>query len=157
MFLVSLISYTETYFADVIKAIISHYPKKIGGMTFDITQLVEMSKGEIIFLASECYLNKLMYKKPKEYLKEFGEIMSIDTTLFENDWTQFIEAKARRDIGVHNAWERNETYLRKVKEAGCHEFEGSLLPTHEYLSDVMDACDSIVESISQQTKEKYSD
>lgn len=33
-------------------------------------------------------------------------------------WPNFVEMKARRDVGVHGEWKRNEVYDRKVRDSG---------------------------------------
>ena len=62
-------------------------------------------------------LNKLMYKKPYAYLDELCQVLSIESTALQERWKTFVEAKARRDLGVHAAWRCNDVFLRKLKEA----------------------------------------
>lgn len=115
----SLISSMEIFLQELIKCIIRIHPKKIGATTFKLSEILDMSsKDEVINKAIDEYLNKVMYKKPFEYLAEICDIFSIEKLKLEEYWSIYIEAKARRDVGIHNEWICNETYLRKISEAG---------------------------------------
>ena len=44
-------------------------------------------------------------------------MLSIEVAPLQPLWPVFVQAKARRNLGVHNRWICNSTYVRKVKEA----------------------------------------
>jgi hypothetical protein len=156
MLLINLISETEMFFVDVVKEVISYYPQKVGKQQFPLNDILEMSKDELVLRASEEFLNKIMYKKPKEYLESLGELISIDMNGFTKDWNYFIEAKARRDLGVHNGWAVNSIYTRKISEIGIVEEKSSVVPDYKYITTVMNSCDRIVTTIHTRIDEKYS-
>jgi len=107
----------EVFLQDIAIIVIHKDPKKVGKISFNLSEILDAAnKEELIRIASERTLNDLMYKKPKEYLQIFCALLSIEQDSLVEDWNIFIEAKARRDIGVHNAWRCNETYLRKLSE-----------------------------------------
>ena len=113
------ISGLEFYFQSCLAAVLKSYPKKLGSTQFTLTQILQVeTKDELVERAADMYLNKLMYKKPAEYLAEMCEILSISSTAIEELWPFFVESKARRDLGIHNNWQCNETYVRKLAEVG---------------------------------------
>jgi hypothetical protein len=59
-----------------------------------------------------------MYEKPNQYLNKICDLLSIDSEELKEHWPTYIEAKARRDLGVHNSWLCNSVYMRKISEAG---------------------------------------
>lgn len=112
------ISEIEIYFSRLIQIIVKEYPEKIGSTNFKLSEVINAdSLDDLITRASDEFINKLMYKKPMDYLESFCEVLSIDKNKFKHLWPVFVEAKARRDLGVHNSWICNSTYLRKMKEA----------------------------------------
>ena len=116
---VDLISEIEIFFSYVIKAVIGKHPKKIGSMSFKLNEIIDAESIEdLTEQAADEYLNKLMYKKPMEYLASICELLSIDKDTLTESWKVYVEAKARRDLGVHNRWACNSTYLRKLEDAG---------------------------------------
>ena len=81
--------------------------------------------------------------------------------MLQQDWNIFIEAKARRDVGVHNNWICNETYIRKVKESGAKvEYIAgqNILPTEQnYYSVVGSSIISFVKILNSLLIKKYPD
>jgi hypothetical protein len=126
------ISGLEFFFQSCLAAVLRAYPKKLGSAQFTLSQILEAdSKDALIDQATEVFLNKLMYKKPSEYLDEICNTLSIESVGIRPFWSDFVEAKARRDVGIHNNWKCNETYLRKVSEVGLtlpFELGDSLVP-----------------------------
>ena len=84
-----------------------------------------------------------MSKKPNDYLSDVASLLSIDEAPLKSDWLFFIEAKARRDLAVHNGCRCNSTYLRKLTEAGLSSafvLGDQVFPaTPEYLKQVREA------------------
>jgi len=135
------ISAFELFLQEMITVIIRNYPHKIGSVQFKLSEILQTDDLEdLVFRAAEETLNKLTYRKPSEYLKEVCDIFSVDPSLIANDWLVFIEAKARRDLGVHNGWICNQTYIRKMTESqiDCTLAVGDLsIPTDfQYLQNV---------------------
>jgi hypothetical protein len=101
-----------------------------------------------------------MYEKPEDYLKKICTILSIESKQIEPFWPYYIEAKARRDVGVHNNWKCNETYLRKTAKLDfeiSQKIGGSLVPSNtEYCNKVHDNIIFIANEIADQILEKHS-
>lgn len=131
---------TELFFQGVIRSVVSVHPKKVGGIQFKLSDIVDASSiDEVIDKAINQYLNGLMYKKPLEYLEDLASLLSIDKQMLLPFWPGFVESKARRDIGIHNDWICNDTYLRKVREVGIeseYKLGDLIIPAdHKYFID----------------------
>lgn len=153
MLLVSAITEAEAYFVDVVRAVIAAFPKKVGTVSFKLSDVLDASPDELVRSAAEDYLNRLMYKKPADYLGDLSSMLSIDKAALEADWPQFVEGKARRDLGIHNSWMANDVYRRKVRELGLDEppeVGASLAPNYAYVGGMVQTCDRIISGIHQQ-------
>ncbi|WP_156002695.1 MULTISPECIES: hypothetical protein [unclassified Thioalkalivibrio] len=159
MLLTSVVTEVETYLIDVTKILLLYYPHKIGNKPFKLKDALNKTRDELVLEAAEKHLQSLMHKSPKEYLKDLAELMSINPRLVEESWPYFVEAKARRDLGVHNNWKVNPTYRRKVEQVGfsLSETDGMFLfADNEYLLDTMNHCNRLVASIGDQLQSQYS-
>lgn len=158
LLLFALVSEFEIYLIDIVKALVRQYPKKIGDIQFKLSDILDSTSDELITVAAEDYLNRLMYKKPSQYLSDLASLLAIDASPLSKHWPKFIEAKARRDLGIHNGWKINDIYSRKLTEVGLvpsPREKSLMLPDIQYLIDVIHACDAIVKIIQQQLKTKY--
>lgn len=156
-----LITEVEIYLSSVVKAVITQYPRKLGATNFTLVEVMDArSIDDLTTRASDEFLNKLMYKKPSDYLDSICEILSIDKEPILPYWSSYVEAKARRDLGVHNGWICNATYLRKIHEAGLSADvqEGDLMvPQYDgYIDQLLGELRNISSSITTQVMEKYS-
>lgn len=116
---ISHVASFEVFLQETVSLVLKKHPKKIGAVEFRLADILDASSNdELILRATEQTLNKLMYAKPREYLADICNILSITSDDLSDDWSIFVEVKARRDLGVHNAWIVNATYLRKLAEAG---------------------------------------
>lgn len=140
---VNLISCFELFLQDTAIAVVLKNPKKVGGTTFSLSEILDAPTPDyLVRRAIDQWLNKVMYEKPAEYLKQLTATLAIDETPFGKSWALFIEAKARRDIGLHNDWKCNSIYLKKVKEAGVAPTADAgdrMIPDTKYLKFVSSA------------------
>ena len=156
--LITSITEVELFLTDTLYCIIKTFPKKIKNMKFDYNDIIDKSNDELIQLASQRYINELMYKKPIEYLESFCQIASIDPTRIMVYWPAFIEAKARRDLGIHNNWTANEVYLKKLKEVKLDSrfsLGESAYPDNTYVGRVHDNSVALIESLDEALVAKY--
>lgn len=156
---VDLISAMEIYFASIIKAAVCNYPKKLNTATFKLSEIVDSaSTDELITRAAEEHVYRLMYKKPHEYLADMCDLLSIDANNVIN-WTDYIEAKARRDLGTHNNWKCNGTYLKKLKDAGLStdaKVDDSMVPLYDdYVGKKLDQLAKLAFSIAFEVEKKH--
>ncbi|WP_049538693.1 hypothetical protein [Vibrio harveyi] len=157
---VDLISSVEIYFANVIKIVVSENPQKLGSTEFKLNDILDKSREELISEAADKYVYKVMYKKAKEVLRELCKTISIKEERLEQFWSAFIESKARRDLGVHNNWLCNDTYIRKVQEAGLKpqvDVGSPLTPNEKgYTISVVECIRGLANAINDSVAEKYS-
>jgi hypothetical protein len=157
---IAYISSFEVFLQEIATHVIRAHPKKVGSSQFKLEDLLNASSAdELIERAIEEHMNRLMYKRPMEYLSEYCDLISIDRLSLEKLWPTFVEAKARRDLGVHANWRCNTTYLRKVKEAGVTpsgRIGDFLAPKFgKYLDEVSDAMLEMAEIIVDSVDDKF--
>lgn len=150
----------EVFLQETLALVIRKHPKKVGHVEFRLSDVVGAGQTSVLIdRAAEEVLNKLMYKKPLEYLAAVCELLSIDRAPLEDDWKVFVEAKARRDLGMHNAWRCNAIYLRKLEEAKINsalKLGDNAAPDYgEYLRKVDEALDRISDCITELTLQKH--
>ncbi len=138
------ISAFELFLQELVAVVVRRHPFKVGRVQFKLAEILQAEDPDILIQrATEEVLNKIMYKKPMEYLGEICKLLSVKPSLVSKHWPTFIEAKARRDLGVHNGWICNAVYLRKISEAKLQNNSAigqSLLPTdHGYIEIVTDS------------------
>ena len=133
---ISLVASFELYIKEIVGAVVFVHPKKIGKVQLQLSEIVDSDdKSDLIQRAIDKKLDEITRKRPREYLREITSLLSIDEKPLLPLWSLFIEAKARRDLGVHNGWKCNATYRRKVAEVGvnCNLRDGELMyPNDEY-------------------------
>lgn len=158
MLLTNIIAELEGFLVEAMKLLLVRYPGKVGSAQFRLADVLEKKPEELVLSAAEERLSKLMYKRPAEYVAELTEILAVDAAPIQQHWPLYVEAKARRDLGVHNGSQINDTYRRKVAEAGLElsQYKGpDLQPNFKYVSVLENHCDKIVRSIARQLEEKY--
>lgn len=157
---VALISSFEVFLQRVVAIAVTKNPKKLGSIQFRLSEILDASdRDELIGKAIDEHLNKLMYRKPMEYLDDICSLLSIDRMNLEDLWPIYAEAKARRDLGVHAAWKCNATYLRKVSEAGLTSAlkigESTVPDDKEYIMPVAETLQKLANRITQSVVEKH--
>ena len=100
-----------------------------------------------------------MYEKPLDYLAKISSLLSINEKSLQPLWQTFIEAKARRDLGLHNGWECNAIYLRKVSEANLTtKFvlgESTLPKVKEYITPMGKALSELAKLLYKEISAKH--
>lgn len=157
---VDLISSVELFFVELIKAVIKQHPNKVGGTKFELKDLLDgISVEEFIERSADGFIHRLMYEKPEDYLSKFCGVLSIEPETIKPYWSSFIEAKARRDVGVHNNWICNDTYLRKIhssRQESNSNIGDNLIPgDKEYCSGVSENIMRMADKICELLLAKY--
>jgi len=114
----NLVSSFEDYLLEMALIALKKQPLKMAKATCDLKMLLELSKDEIIEYKAREHLNTILYAKPLDYMRGICDLLGVKPDVIKNEWMEYIEIKARRDLGVHNRWIKNDTYIRKTKEAG---------------------------------------
>lgn len=150
----------EIFLQETVAMVIKKNPKRIGSIKFSMTDILDsVNTDQLIERAIQEYLNTLMYKRPSEYLSEICDVLGINKATVECNWEIFIEAKARRDLGVHNAWKCNDIYIRKIKDSGKNSSltlgENAVPQDDDYLKSVVKAIYSLSQDISREVYKKH--
>jgi len=157
---ISYVASFEVFLQEMVTLVVAKNPKKVGATSFTLAEVIDAATvDQLVARATEETLNKLMYKKPAAYLEEICQITSIDGGSLQTKWLILVEAKARRDLGVHNAWRCNETYLRKLKEAGIqtNARHGDILtpPIKDYLERLPNDLAELASNIARKIYEVH--
>lgn len=156
---IALVSEVEHFFGSTVSTALRLYPGKMGGHTFRLTEILAVSStDELVDRAASAAMHELMYEKPLDYLAGLCNILSIEKKTLEILWPNFVELKARRDLGVHNDWIVNSIYLRKVKEARLTQaptLGTRLVPNFQYLTESIELCHSLVSAIVNLLAKKW--
>ncbi len=156
--LIGIINSIEIFFSEILVAVLKRYPLKMKKTKFPLDEIIAYSNDELIYESAKRTVNELMYKKPMDYLSGFCEILSINSEKLKDIWPNYIEAKARRDLGVHNNWMVNDIYLRKVSEAGIDSsvsIESSICPNFNYLIIWMEKSKEIAYTVLDLTSKVF--
>jgi hypothetical protein len=154
--LLQLITLVEALLFDLIRMVINQHPKKLGEKQQVSLKLVLESKSidEIRTRAIDELINSVSYKTPREFAEVFASFTGVK--LLEcPSFHIYIEAKATRDILIHNRGVANDTYLRK---AGSHArgHPGQALPVHvQYFLESYEACLKLTEWLEAEFHEQW--
>lgn len=154
--IVQIVTVVEALLADVVRAIVCRYPKKLGAkQTVSMAIVLQAASIEEIHLqATDTLLNDLTYKSPTDFAKALEGLISInlaDCAAFH----RYVETKATRDIYIHNRGVANDVYVRK---AGAHARArtGSHLPIDiPYFLEAYEACLSLSEWLERELHERW--
>ena len=144
--LVQLVTIVEAMLSDVVRSTVLKYPQKLGTKRnvsmYDVLQASNIE--EVHVRATDGLLNELAYKSPAEFAESMQKLLSIN--LMECPaFHKYVEAKATRDIYIHNRGIANETYIRKV---GMHARvkAGMNLPVDvQYFLETYESCLQMIE------------
>ncbi len=148
--LVQLVTIMEALFGDVVRAVISKYPHKLGTKrSMPLQAILESSSLEEIHLrAADTLLNELSYKSPMEFAEALQGLISVN--LLECPaFHKYLEIKASRDIFIHNRGIANDIYVRK---AGTHQRvkAGTNLPADiQYFLESYESCLQVTEWLEE--------
>ena len=150
---ITLISEVDAFLYDTLVYILMLHPKKMGEQKVSLEKIIGSTSTSTILRSSvDNYIHHIMYKSPKDYRKKFLKILSADDDFLTTDWKIYIEAKARRDVGVHNDWIANSIYRDKVNTRGNVPNEGSLTITSEYLLPTQASLTKLMQDILHHCK-----
>jgi hypothetical protein len=154
------VSAFEMLLQDLAKFVITRDPKKAAEKSAKFAKILDASGAECVGNeAVTNYLSNLMRNSPLEYFVDLSKLLSIDTAPLESNWCLFIEAKARRDLGVHNCWICNAAYRKKLSKAGiCDmaELGENLIPKgNDYLEITLSGILVLAERITHAVKVKH--
>lgn len=160
--LVSSVSRFEFYLSDVIGKFLRHFPTKLSigpkggdsGKQVPIHLLVDADdlddlRDDVIDLR----LQAIFHAEPKEYCAYFNAVSELGIPL--DDFGQFFEIKATRDLIVHNSLLVNELYVKKAGDCGRGEVGDRLKVRRDYFEEALSAMKTLSSSIERTTRKKY--
>lgn len=155
--LISMISEVESYLSDIMVKVLIRNPEKITGKKIDFSTILALGSRESLIehtARSRCV--EIMYKTPTDYKKEFLLLLSAKSTLLDEYWPIYTEAKARRDLGVHNDWIVSDLYKSKAGPLAADVGEGTyLIPSNSYVIACRENCVRLMETIFKHCEEKF--
>lgn len=156
-YFITLIAEFEGFLVDILRTIVKRFPAKVGNMSIKVSEIAICgSLDEVIAIGIDRFINDLTFKRPKEYIETLQEIFSLNKDDFKDLWPELIERKARRDLGVHNDWRKNEIYIRKIKEVGIRPTDDDFLaPDNEYFVESVDIVRNILNKIAIHCADKF--
>lgn len=73
---------------------------------------------DVLAVAAMKHVTSALYDRPTEYRRELEKVFSMKENYLSDMWPQYVEMKARRDVGLHGNWQRNRLYDTKIREVG---------------------------------------
>ena len=155
---IALVAELEDYFSSLLIRVLEAYPDKMRDRPTTLSEVLALGTIEaLIAEAAKTEINGLFYKKPLEYRKRIEQILMMPSSVLEPRWLQFVELKARRDVGLHSNWQRNETYTRKLSEAGVSIGSDTFLGiTRSYFKDALIVADDLIQNCNQHCRSRFS-
>lgn len=157
--LVSSVSRFEFYLSDVVGEFLRHLPKKLAigpkggdsGKQVPIQMLVDAAhlddlRDDVIDLR----LQAIFHAEPKEYCAYFNAVSELGISL--DDFGQFFEIKATRDLIVHNSLLVNDLYIKKAGDHSRGEIGDKLKVRRDYFENALSAMKTLSSSIERETR-----
>lgn len=145
---VGLVAEVEGLFAELLREVLCSFPGKIGKPPDGRGVAASATRAELVEELADEEINQALYAKPADYRLTLEKHLGLDRALLEPHWDILVEAKARRDLGVHNAWTWNRVYGRKAGSKGHHPGrEGNMWPTANYFAETVAAFTAMVAAI----------
>ncbi len=108
------ISIFENYFMELLEVWLTAYPKSLSNKQVDFKTILEQpDKDAIIKCFAKKELNELLYKKPEEWFAYLRAKINLGCPSAD-EINRFAEAKASRDLLVHNKGIANKIYESKA-------------------------------------------
>lgn len=154
---IALIANIEDYYTQVMKCILYAFPKKIQLDKIESKEILgKTNYNEVLEVLISKYLTQLFYESPKNYRKSIEKILSLNSETLEKYWSNYIEMKATRDIGLHNNWKVNLIYLHKADSLARKTEINSFLPvTIDYFDRSINILKDMVSETEKSILSKY--
>jgi hypothetical protein len=160
--LVSSVSRFEFYLSDIIGEFLRYFPNKLSigpkggdsGKQVPINLIVnaedlENLRGDVIDLR----LQAIFHADPKEYCAYFNAVSELGIS--SEQFAQFFEIKATRDLIVHNSLLVNDLYVKKAGDLRRGEVGHKLKVQKTYFEGALSAMKTLSGLIERATREKH--
>lgn len=156
MALLDDVAAVEVFLVDLATIAYLKHPEKLSKKTIMLDDVLEFSKEEILKREIAKSLNSLLYEGPLKLREKYWQIISAPDDLLIDEWQRYVEIRARRDLGVHNNWQKNDIYIRKLTDAGIDiPSEMDLIPDGEYYTEAVDVLSKITDQLYVHMDEKF--
>ncbi len=153
---IALVSEIEDFLKTLVTKVLIEYPGKVGHETVMIDELVRLGYDGAIRYAAEKKLNEILYLTPKKYGERICGFLSMSYEAFRTTWIPFVEMKARRDVGVHNGWRKNDIYVHRVTEVEGLVAESEFLGiSNKYFELALEAGAQLINFVSEHCINKF--
>jgi len=153
---IALVAELEDFLGSLLRLIISQQPKKIADRAIPVARLIDIGLAGAIEEAIDTVVHDLFYAKPQQYRDSVLRFLSADAQLVAHFWPAYVEMKARRDVGVHGDWQRNEIYDRKVSEIGLSIPEEEFLGISDvYFRHALKVAEQMIKTLSDHCLTKF--
>jgi len=142
------ISIFETYYFDLLRLWLTAYPQFLGKKTVDFKTILELpDKDAITGLVVRKELNEVLYERPTEWFAYLEDKAKLGCPT-ANEIDRIAEAKASRDVFVHNKGVANKIYESKAGNlARFQEGDRMNIPEH-YHRETWELIRKIVTDVS---------
>lgn len=154
--LVQMVMITEALLGDIVRAVVTKYPQKLGAKRSVPLQVVLEAKtiDDVHIRATDALLHELSYKSPSEFAGAVESLLSLN--LLECPaFHRYVEVKATRDIYIHNRGVANETYLRKVGSHARAQVNYLLPVDIQYFLESYESCLQLTEWLERELHERW--
>ena len=150
------ISIFENFYFDLLGLWLTEYPQSLGKKTLDFKTILALpDKNAITGLVVRKELNEIMYERPTEWFAYLEEKAKLGCPTLD-EIEHLAEAKASRDVLVHNKGIANKTYESKAGNlARFEEGDRINIPEH-YHREIWELVRKIVSDMSKAAIEKLS-
>ncbi len=154
--IITAVAVTEAYLVTSLTTILNKFPEKLsaGQKKIDFSIVLESDDlDEVISRVVKKQVDSVFYDSPQKYLEYMEKAFAFEIPQKVKE--QYAEAKATRDILVHNSGEVNDSYLCKAGDRARAE-EGELISLDsEYFDQSIRAMKELVLRVYTRLLKKY--
>lgn len=178
----ALMAELEDYLVDIIKIILLAYPDKLQSPHFNVAEVLKQDNAadqiqekvtkkirDKLYASTIEFFNFLLRTLEMETItihqllleqnitdKRAKQIISNEFSL-QSLFHEYVEMKARRDLGVHGGWERNEFYTTRITQYAGKVYQGDFLAVDsDYFRRALDVSTHIVAKCNNFCEQRFS-
>ena len=159
MCFIGIISQFEDFLYQIMVAVLCATPKKINQAEIKIEHLLRYSSIEsVVKSVAQRKVKEIMNNGAEIIQKELSKIISINWSDEDKKelWPVYVEAKARRNLGVHNNWVVDEKYQQLTQNLNFPKIENAALSVEvSYLLSTQEVICKIMDKIRQHCIQKF--
>jgi hypothetical protein len=143
------ISIFESFITDFMKVWFVAYPGALEEKKIDVTMILNLPNKEAIIEAiAEQGANAIIYDKPANWFSKIEKFAKLNVPV-PNEIERIVEAKATRDLLIHNRGVVNATYLEKAGKAPRYKNIGDRVSvSSQYHGEIWQLFKKVVDDMS---------